>query len=98
LIQVVIFGGLPTIRARSSFHRWCFQKSGHFSGGTGAAEVGVAALADAEDVLAGDLRNRAGPQASVRLPLAIGLGWLPRLAGNGFLNGLVHHATAEYPA
>ena len=28
LIQVVIVGGLPTIRARSSFHSPCFQNFG----------------------------------------------------------------------
>ena len=41
-----------------------------------AAEVGIAAIADVDDVLAGDLRQRAGPLASARLLLAIGLGWL----------------------
>ena len=48
-----------------------------------AAEVGIAAIADVDDVLAGDLRQRAGPLASARLLLAIGLGWLLRLAGLG---------------
>ena len=36
LIQVVTLGGLPTIRARSSFHWPCFQKLGHSAGLTGS--------------------------------------------------------------
>ena len=46
-----------------------------------AAEMGIAAIADVDDVLAGDLRQRAGPLASARLFMAIGLGRLRRLAG-----------------
>ena len=53
-----------------------------------AAEVGIAAIADVDDVLAGDLRNRAGPLASVRLLLAIGLGRLLRLAASGCVRSL----------
>ena len=39
-----------------------------------AAEVGIAAIADVDDVLAGDLRHRAGPLASARLLRFTGLG------------------------
>ena len=35
LIQVVIFGGLPTMRARNSFHSPCFQNFGQSSSGIG---------------------------------------------------------------
>jgi len=70
------------------------------------AEVGMAAIADVNAVFAGDLRQRAGPLASARLFLAVGLGWLIRLAGLGlfqlaashhlsFLKRLVNHGATR---
>ena len=44
LIQVVIFGGLPSMRARSSFHSPCFQNFGHFSGVTGSGNGALVLL------------------------------------------------------
>ena len=59
-----------------------------------AAEVGIAAIADVDDILAGDLRNRAGPPARVGLLLTISLRRLRRIAalhGFDFLKRFVNH-------